>query len=74
MGEVLVESVGTESLFEGGGGALGGMLVEVAGKSFASSWIEGNFVASDVRRETGGERYPSSPLDGRRSSVEAIIG
>lgn len=40
-------------------------------RSLASSWIEGNFVASDVRRETGGDKYPSSPLDGRRSSLDA---
>jgi hypothetical protein len=40
-------------------------------KSLASSWIEGSFVASDARRETGGDKYPSSPLDGRRSSLDA---
>lgn len=42
-------------------------------KSLASSWIEGSFVASDARRETGGDKYPSSPLDGRRSSLDATI-
>jgi hypothetical protein len=40
-------------------------------KSLASSWIDGSFVASDARRETGGDRYPSSPLDSRRSSLDA---
>lgn len=33
--------------------------------------MDGSLVASDVRRETGGDRYPSSPLEGRRSSLDA---
>ena len=28
-------------------------------------------MASEVRRETGGDKYPSSPLEGRRSSLDA---
>jgi hypothetical protein len=29
---------------------------------FSSSWIEGSFVVSDVRREEGGEEYSSSTM------------
>ena len=30
-------------------------------------------MASDALRDTGGEMYPSSPLEGRRSSLEATF-
>lgn len=50
----------------------GGIPIDVDVKSFASSWIEGSFVASDARRETEGDKYPSS-LDVRRSSLDATI-
>src|SRR5271156_955616 len=35
---------------------------------FSSSWIEGSFVVSDVRREPGGEEYPSSAMDEARGT------
>ena len=68
--EFRLEIVDRESRFWRGG-PVG--VTEGDVKSFASSWIDGSLVASDVRRETGGERYPSSPLDGRRSSLDATV-
>jgi len=44
-----------------------------SGMVLASSCMDGSegLFVSDVRRESGGERYPDSPRDGRRASLEA---